>query len=120
MGYERVRPKVALSVRQPFAHMLVRGYKIVECRSWTTNYRGPIYIHASMKVEKEAMAYYRKVEKKHHSMKAWLRTGGIIGRVMLKSIYWDKYDRCYVWRLTSPKALKFRKLTGQRGLFNIT
>ena len=38
---------VCLSVRQPYAALLVHGIKIIELRSWRTNYRGRIYIHAS-------------------------------------------------------------------------
>lgn len=36
-----------LSVRQPFAWALVVGAKDIENRSWTTEYRGPVVIHAS-------------------------------------------------------------------------
>ncbi|MCA9418448.1 MAG: ASCH domain-containing protein [Candidatus Omnitrophica bacterium] len=40
----------AISIRQPFAHYIVTGDKKIEYRSWRTNYRGPILIHASLKV----------------------------------------------------------------------
>lgn len=36
-----------LSVRQPFADELVHGTKPIEFRTWSTNYRGRLYIHAS-------------------------------------------------------------------------
>jgi hypothetical protein len=36
----------ALSVRQPWAWLIVAGYKDVENRKWATNFRGKIYIHA--------------------------------------------------------------------------
>src|SRR6478736_4125740 len=36
-----------LSVRQPFAALLVCGAKKFEARSWDTSYRGPLLIHAS-------------------------------------------------------------------------
>jgi len=35
-----------LTVRQPWASLLVEGVKDVENRSWTTCYRGPLWIHA--------------------------------------------------------------------------
>jgi hypothetical protein len=35
-----------LSLHQPFAQLVVRGVKRVEVRSWTTDYRGRIAIHA--------------------------------------------------------------------------
>lgn len=36
-----------ISVRQPFAEAIVRGLKDIENRSWSTNFRGKLYIHAS-------------------------------------------------------------------------
>ena len=40
----------ALSVRQPYAHLIATGKKTVECRSWRTDYRGPLLICASGRV----------------------------------------------------------------------
>ena len=37
----------ALSVRQPWAWLLVEPYKNVENRTWSTKYRGELLIHAS-------------------------------------------------------------------------
>lgn len=37
----------ALSIKQPWAYLIAAGHKDVENRSWSTNYRGRIYIHAS-------------------------------------------------------------------------
>lgn len=39
----------ALSIRQPWADLILDGRKSVEIRSWTTDYRGPICIHVSKK-----------------------------------------------------------------------
>jgi hypothetical protein len=36
-----------LSVRQPWATELVLGLKPIEFRSWNTQHRGPLWIHAS-------------------------------------------------------------------------
>ena len=36
----------ALTVRQPFAALLVCGLKTIEARSWPTRHRGPLLIHA--------------------------------------------------------------------------
>lgn len=36
-----------LSIRQPWASLIVKGCKDVENRTWKTDYRGPIAIHAS-------------------------------------------------------------------------
>ena len=36
----------AITIKQPWASLIVHGIKDVENRSWKTNYRGRIYIHA--------------------------------------------------------------------------
>jgi len=36
----------ALSIRQPFAWLIVHGFKDVENREWSTRFRGRIYVHA--------------------------------------------------------------------------
>lgn len=46
----------ALTVKQPWASLLVAGIKTIENRSWTTNYRGPLAIHAGQGVERNARA----------------------------------------------------------------
>lgn len=37
-----------LSIKEPFASLVSVGIKKIETRSWKTNYRGEIYIHASL------------------------------------------------------------------------
>jgi activating signal cointegrator 1 len=36
----------ALTIAQPYAHLISAGAKRVENRTWMTGYRGPLYIHA--------------------------------------------------------------------------
>jgi len=36
-------------IKEPFATLIMNGYKMIETRSWKTNYRGELYIHASGK-----------------------------------------------------------------------
>lgn len=36
----------ALTICQPYAELIARGDKPIENRTWPTNYRGPIVIHA--------------------------------------------------------------------------
>lgn len=39
-------PTVALSTRQPWAWLIVNGFKPIENRTWATPFRGPLLIHA--------------------------------------------------------------------------
>lgn len=43
-----------LTIKQPFAELIKNNIKTIETRSWKTNYRGEIYIHAGK----------RKIDKK--------------------------------------------------------
>src|SRR3972149_701482 len=41
----------ALSLKQPFAELVVCGRKTVELRKWNTNFRGEFFVHASGNTE---------------------------------------------------------------------
>jgi hypothetical protein len=43
----------AITIHQPWASLIAYGHKKFETRSWKTNYRGPIAIHASKKRDME-------------------------------------------------------------------
>ena len=36
-----------LSIKEPYATLIASGNKLIETRSWKTNYRGELFIHAS-------------------------------------------------------------------------
>ena len=46
----------ALSVLQPWAQLLVLGHKRYEFRSWKTQHRGPLLIHAGLRFPEQARA----------------------------------------------------------------
>lgn len=69
----------ALSFKQPFAWLIANGYLLVDDRSWGTQYRGPLLIHASKGLYEE---YYQYI--KHHTDipipdKDKLDYGGVVG-----------------------------------------
>ena len=37
-----------ISIQEPYATLILQGYKKIETRSWKTSYRGEILIHASI------------------------------------------------------------------------
>ena len=45
----------ALSLKQPFAELVVSGRKTIELRKWNTRFRGRFLIHASKIPDKKAM-----------------------------------------------------------------
>jgi hypothetical protein len=46
----------ALSILQPWATLLLSGAKHYETRSWKTDYRGPLLIHAGNRLDADARA----------------------------------------------------------------
>lgn len=49
-----------LTIKQPWATLIMQKDKRFEFRSWKTNYRGELLIHAGKGVDKEAMVRLKK------------------------------------------------------------
>src|SRR3989344_3108725 len=45
----------ALSLKQPFAELILQGKKVIELRKWNTRFRGEFLIHASKVSDVDAM-----------------------------------------------------------------
>ena len=45
----------ALSLKQPFAELILQGKKKIELRKWNTKFRGEFFIHASKNPDSNAM-----------------------------------------------------------------
>ena len=43
-----------ITIKQPWATLIAKGYKEYEFRTWKTKYRGDILIHAGKGIDKEA------------------------------------------------------------------
>lgn len=69
-----------ISVIQPWATLIALGEKEFETRSWATEYRGEIGIHASKKIDREVCRQepFRSVLAKHGYDETNLPTGAII------------------------------------------
>ena len=48
-----------LTIKEPWATLIVDGYKKYEFRSWKTNYRGKILIHAGMSLESDNLKRFK-------------------------------------------------------------
>jgi len=49
-----------ITIKQPFASLIAEGIKKYEFRTWKTNYRGDILIHAGKSIDKKAMKKYER------------------------------------------------------------
>ena len=59
----------ALTIKEPWATLIIEGYKAYEFRSWKTNYRGKILIHAGMSLEKENAEKFNRITKNKRKSK---------------------------------------------------
>jgi len=114
----------ALSLRQPWAWLVVNGLKDVENRSWRTNHRGPLLIHASRTIEKQAVDNMRPYcqAKLGINLDEQLLTGGIIGVVEVTDCLRKHLSTWYVagnwaWVLKNPRRLPFRECKAVVGFF---
>ena len=67
----------ALTIKQPWATLIMQGDKRFEFRSWQTKYRGELLIHAGKSVDKEAIKRLEKYLPEN------LPLGKILGKVRL-------------------------------------
>ena len=106
-----------LTIKQPWATLIMQGNKRFEFRSWQTKYRGDILIHAGKGVDKKAMERLSKYLPKE------LPAGKILGKVTIvdcikmspefkkklleenKDIYTDSsFEENYGWQLENVQA----------------
>jgi ASCH domain len=109
-----------LSVRQPYAWLIVAGFKTIENRTWRTNYRGPLQIHSSQKLDAGEIAKIEAAFGIVIDRKA-LHRGGIVGRVTLADVVTSSSSPWFTgpfgWVLKEPRVLPFEPWRGARGLF---
>lgn len=76
-----------LSIRQPWAWLIVNGHKDVENRTWPTRHRGPLFIHAGRTMTRDDYESCRIFVGRFSDLQlpdpADLERGGIVGQVDL-------------------------------------
>jgi len=101
---------LCLSVKQPWAALIVQGTKNIENRDWYTDYRGPLLIHAGKTFDPHAFDWLEQHlsadEKRRLPRKDEYQRGGIVGVVRLVDVVtssesrWfqqGKYGWCFNW-----------------------
>ena len=116
----------ALSVRQPWSWLIVNGHKPIENRSWRTNFRGRVLIHASLKLDYQAAT--DTVAKVYDGLfelppKEKIEVGGIVGAVDIVDCV-DESDSPwffgdYGFVLKNPQPMPFYPCKGKLGFFNV-
>ena len=125
----------ALTLTQPWATLVALGYKQIETRSWTTKYRGKLYIHAAKGFPRDAKEFASE-EAALGRIPKRIPLGAIVATARLVDVrkteevsleisglerrLGDYYPGRYAWLLEDiepqPEPIPWR---GALGLFNI-
>jgi hypothetical protein len=98
----------ALSLLQPWASLVVMGLKTIETRSWSTNFRGELLIHASNGKAGEILANDFPFKKHIPDFKK-LPFGSIIGKVILRDVIRIKTGEMFGMNDESINRLTFEE-----------
>jgi len=116
----------AISIRQPWAWLIVQGYKDVENRMWSTSYRGPILICASKALDpyfEEIRAEMREDFGVEIPDAQHIERGGIVGQATIVDCVTDHdsdfFSGPYGFVLEDAQPLPFQPCKGRLGLFDL-
>ena len=120
----------ALSIRQPWAELILQARKTIELRTWQTHYRGHLAIHASQTVGEEACIAYG-LDPASVVRGALIGTVELVDMVTLDEAAWealrDQHQSLrdfpgpmFGWRLENPQRLPQPiPMQGRMSLFNV-
>lgn len=131
-----VRYETALSIKQPWATLVLHGLKDIEVRRWSTSRRGKVLIHAGRIADDRAEAWAHVPES---LFKFTQQRGGIIGAVEvvdclayrsleafskdcgrhLNERSWFEPPVLYGFRVANPVLLPFRRYPGWVRFFQV-
>jgi hypothetical protein len=113
----------ALSIRQPWAWLIVNGHKDVENREWITNYRGPILIHSGKKLDEDFYPLGMPEAAKNTPSDDELPLGGIVGVAELIDCVGHSdspwFFGTYGFIFKNARPLPLIQCRGQLGIFDI-
>ena len=118
----------AISIRQPWAWLIVNGYKDIENRTWDTKYRGMVLIHASKGMTIDQYQAGREIcnslppqQRVNLPPFAQLERGGIVGYAYITGTTRDSDSPWFFgpvgFNLTGAKPLPFLPLKGRLSFF---
>jgi len=118
-----------LSIREPYASLIKMKIKTIETRSFKTNYRGELYIHASLsksnvddELSKLVMPMYGKIICKCKLVDCVLMTENYVKEIKEKTPMEYKcglYEAGrYAWILESVEEIDAIKAKGKLGIWN--
>jgi hypothetical protein len=117
----------AISVRQPWAWLIIHGGKDIENRTWSSGVRGRVLIHAakSMTHDEYDSAWLSSFGHIPTPLPGFndLPRGGIVGSVEIVDCVQQSPSRWFVgdygFVLRDPRPLSFRPMRGKLGFFEV-
>jgi hypothetical protein len=115
----------ALSVRQPHANLIRDGVKVIEVRSWSTDYRGELVIVAGKQADValaeviDVPAHPRGVTLclvELHDVRPLRRRDALPGCFLADEI---DVTGLFAWVLRNVRAIEQRPIKGKLGLFRV-
>jgi hypothetical protein len=92
---------IAISIRQPYTELILRGVKKNEFRSQPTNIRDRVFLYAALKPADDPLQWCRA-----HAKPGDLATGVVVGSVEIVGCRWDSRVGSYAYALRNPKRLR--------------
>ena len=121
----------ALSIKQPWAWLITKGYKDVENRNWATSFRGRIYVHTGKNLDDEGWTFIHNTISPELWKQVWtmnfiesLPKGAIIGEVDIVDCVTESESPWFVgpygFVLKNPELyIEPIPYRGRLGLFNV-
>ena len=120
-----------LTIKQPWASLIRENIKHIEFRSWKTNYRGTIYIHAGASIEKNEFPRFSSLNIEYPTSRIIAKatlvdcieiTPEVNEKIKsLNNIAYGNKDRTgYAWILDNIEPIDNNKeIKGKLGLWNL-
>lgn len=120
----------AITLKQPWASLVANGYKLYEFRSWKTNYRGDILIHAGKGIDVQAMEKVKELDLEYPSsqilaivcIEDCIKLDDEINEKIYMDnplIYENKNRTGYAWKLSNIRKIDCNDIVnGKQGFWN--
>lgn len=128
MPKSQTPPTVALSIRQPWAWLIVNGFKDIENRDWPTQFKGRIRVHAGKGMTRDEYEFARDMALDiDHTIPVpafeELERGGFVGEVTITGCVTDSRSHWFVgeygFTLEGGTPTAFVPYSGKLGFFNV-
>lgn len=117
----KIEPIKAISIRQPWAWLILNAGKDVENRTWGTKFRGEVLIHTGKTQDKDG---YRFADDMGIDIpREEIRTGGFVGKMKIvdcvEDMDSDWFFGPYGFVVEDAEPIEFVEYPGQLGFFNV-